>query len=140
MRSVAVARPEIPEVHQVDEARAVVVRHPDGAGEVVEESHRAESATSETPGGSVAGGDAVKAEPQGPKGLVWLNALPVASEVYIDEALVGRGPVAGFEVPVGTHRVVIVGDRGRTKRFDITVQEGKELHKVWDFKRGIFGK
>jgi len=79
--------------------------------------------------------EAVALEP----GLVTIGAKQEA-EVYVDGTYVRRVPVVRREFPPGRHVVTIQALDGRRKTFEIELESGEEIRKVWDFDRGEWRK
>jgi len=72
-------------------------------------------------------------------GLITIGAKQEA-EVYVDGSYVRRVPVVRREFPPGPHVVTIQALDGRRKTFEIELESGEEIRKVWDFDRGEWRK
>jgi serine/threonine-protein kinase len=79
--------------------------------------------------------EAVTQEP----GLITIGARQEA-EVYVDGSYVRRVPVVRREFPPGRHVITIQALDGRRKTFEVDLESGEEIRKVWDFDRGEWRK
>ncbi len=57
-------------------------------------------------------------------------------EVYVNGRFVRKVPLLKHELPPGDHTVLIVASDGRRKQFEVSLETGVELRRVWDFDSG----
>ncbi|MCB9684474.1 MAG: protein kinase [Alphaproteobacteria bacterium] len=71
-------------------------------------------------------------EPRDP-GTVMVGSRQ-AAEVWVDGSFVAQAPVEQL-LPAGRHEIVLVAADGRRRAFDVEVQPGGRVKRVWDFDR-----
>jgi serine/threonine-protein kinase len=110
---------------ELEEVKVVVVRRPAEAPTAVAPvAPSPEIAPSGAPGGAVVA-----------MGLLTVSAAPGSFEVYMDGALMNKGPLSRQEIPAGSHTIMIIADDGRRISFPVTVEPDREVRKNWDFDR-----
>ncbi|MCA9489169.1 MAG: protein kinase [Myxococcales bacterium] len=75
---------------------------------------------------------AVPEEPRDP-GTVMLGSRQ-AAEVWVDGSFVAQAPVEQL-LPAGRHEIVLVAADGRRRAFDVEIEPGGRVKRVWDFDR-----
>jgi hypothetical protein len=47
--------------------------------------------------------------------------------VYIDNKMVGDAPLTRWPLEPGIHKVKVIGPRGKTKKFEVTIYGGQDI-------------